>query len=200
MEQSSELSAYFDDPDSDIGTLTVLPTVQVEDDVFADRMLYRLAVIYAERARVRKLCADRMADIEIWRDMRVAKADREALWIEQNLEAFARNRVARGGPKTLSLPSGDLKLVKPLESVDVRDPDGFRAWAIDNNPDLLRYPDPPMPEPRKAELKKLKAGEARPFGDLLEFNLVSDGEVIPGAFVVVGKEDHFKAIPTARES
>jgi hypothetical protein len=201
MEPSPALSAYLDAwMDDDLADVPDSGELAIEDDVFADRLLYRRATIAAEEARIEKLRKERIAEIDDWCDRRKAKAEREASWIERGLEVFMRFRVARGGPKTLQLPSGVLKLTKPRESVDVRDPDGFRAWARANAPELLRWPEPPEPEPKKDDLKKLRAGESRPFGELLEFSLAHEGEVIPGVYVVVPKEDSFKAVPTERQS
>jgi hypothetical protein len=196
MDPSPALSAYLDDwVDAQAGDAPIEEELPIEDDVFADRMLYRLAKVLKDRDDNETFRRESIVELDNWCDRKKAKIEREASWIERGLEAFARNRVARGGPKALALPSGALKLTKPLESVDVRDPDAFRAWALANRPGLLRFPEPPAPEPDKASLKGLKTGESRPFGDLLEFSLVSEGEIVPGAFVVVPKEDRFKAVP-----
>jgi hypothetical protein len=193
MEPATDLAVELEDwLAADIGEIPEATDLPIEDDVFADRVLRRLAIAKRDSDKAVADCAEQVARMENWRDRRLARLDGEQRYCTQALEAFMRNRHERGGPKTLELPNGTLRLRAPRPSVDVRDPDGFVAWALGAHDELLSFPPPPEPRPDKRALAQLEHAKAsRPFGGQLEHDLVLDGEIIPGVHFVVAPVDSF---------
>lgn len=72
-------------------------------------------------------------------------------WMTARLAADPR------GPKTITLPSGELSSISGGLKVDVTDTGAFTTWASANNPTLVRAPEPPPPPPPAVDKNAVKA-------------------------------------------
>lgn len=154
------------------------------DDVAAEKLMRRLVAAIRRRDSIKQQAADLIAPIEAWRDRELAPFERRVAWLTDHLKLYAIKRRVRLGEKdpqakTLRLPSGTVPTTRRDRRVDVHDGDKFVAWAELAAPDLIRWPDPPPPAPKKADIKKViqivdKDGVLLP---------VLDGEVVPGLVV-----------------
>jgi hypothetical protein len=127
------------------------------DDTMADRILYKVARLADDEAAARSLAAKRRADIDAWEADRCSGIQRERERAERSLELFARDWLRRNPGarrKSISLPSGTLKLAKGRGKIVVDDEHLFTAWCEEHKRfDLLRY----EPKPKKAELASEEA-------------------------------------------
>jgi hypothetical protein len=87
----------------------------------ANAMLRRLRAAEAEATRVRELAAEDMAQTMAWRDRRLDSAERTMAWARRSLEAWARANLRAGGPKTVTLPSGVVRLRKAKRRIELFD-------------------------------------------------------------------------------
>lgn len=152
-------------------------SIAIEDDLIADTYLRRLKMIEDSMAEDLRKADEEHNKIDVWLTPRRERHHLASTRIKLALETYMRNR---GGAKTVSLPHGTLKLHARSGIIDVRDPEKFVAWARAGHKSLLRIVEP---EPEKRELSKLDhRPEGRPFGDYLEYDLLIEGEIVPGAY------------------
>lgn len=168
----------------------------------ADRYSWALAYRTAERQRILAVAEERKAEIDAWVDARTAGLDRGIDWLTKTLEYHVRSvaEQSNGRTKSLTFSSGVIvKLRKAASRIDVRDPDGFIAWAKENLPSVLRV----KTEPDKTALKQLKvAPDGAVFAGAVETALISpDGEIVPGVAVVIPEVDQFNiTVPGSNEN
>lgn len=139
-----------DDPDID----TVLPAIDVD---MAERIAYKARRLEKERCDVRVLANKRRAAIDAWEADRGGGIEREIARAERSLELFARQwHRANPRSKTLSLPSGTLRLRAGRGKIEVDDEVAFVQWCESHSRhDLLRY----EPKPKKADLTEIDRHE-----------------------------------------
>lgn len=160
------------------------PPPETIDDTRAVRLLRRLRHVRAEAARVSELAASERWAVNVWESDRLSGLERADAWITAALEGYARMVHARTGRKSVPLPGGTLQLRAAPLSVEVYDPDAFRAWCEAEGRDDLLGP-PPPPPPNKGAIKKaLLLGPADPIAALDE-----EGRAGYLAVVLDGGED-----------
>lgn len=76
----------------------------------ADMILRRLARIARNRAEVQQVYDTERARLEAYRDDRMAGLDRMSTWLADGIEGYMRARFEETGSKTLTLPTGVLRL------------------------------------------------------------------------------------------
>lgn len=177
-----------DEPDFDAD-----PTPPVDLDQ-AERWLRHVRRLTAELTQVVEVANAQRARIDLWESVETERLERRIAWFEQGLAAMhaAVLRDNPKGPKTLRLPSGQLKARGQQPEWEFDGP-LFVAWAQRSRPALVNTPPPPAAKPDKAEAKarlRVKDPDAKP-GDTVEVIDPLTGEVVPGVTVTIRGDKHW---------
>jgi hypothetical protein len=179
-----------DDQDSDPGGLPL-----------AERALRRLRRIKWRMAENETV----LIDAQMWLAAENAPLLEEAArlkawladWMAARLQADPR------GPKTVTLPSGEVTSINGGLKVDLTDPTAFLAWASANAPALIRSPEPPPPPAPMVDKNAVKAAVGTALMVLTDpsqpgtHHLVDPGtgEAVPG--VVLTRDPRSTKVRTA---
>lgn len=102
----------------------------VNTDVVIDHYLAALADREAEMARNAQVFTRRVAMLEGWLKDVNASAEREAKWLRQQIEAFARD-YDFGKKKSRALPHGTIGYRASRETLEITDMDAAAAFAVE---------------------------------------------------------------------
>lgn len=107
--------------------------IELTGELAANRMLRRLRAAERDAASVRQTAADDIAQTTAWRDRRLDSIERTIDWARRSLEGWIRATHAAGGPQTVKLPAGEVKLRKSPNRIEVDalgySDETWAAWA-----------------------------------------------------------------------
>lgn len=157
------------------------------DATEAERYLRKLAHLAAEAREVEEVVKAERQRLDEWRSDRMTAMERADTWLRTALEGWFRDRQRAGGTKSLSLPSGTLRLRKASKrpvDFDPGDEDGQTVLAsiYRQNPDLVRVS---LSLNKQEVAKRCKPG---PDGQAI---IPETGETLPGVRFLPAPGDRF---------
>lgn len=156
----------------------------------ATQWLAQLNSIRRKRHEVRGAFQAAVDRMKVVVDERVSNLNEEEAWIEEALSIYHEMMLVDDpeGSKTITLPTGTLKSGTWGGDVWSWDDDKFDAWAMENLPGAVEYPEPKI---KKGDAKKLIKEATLRISDGVV--VLADGTAVPG-LTVKERERQYKAV------